>query len=275
MIKINNIDLNIIIVVLLIIVVTIYFYNNIIDYFGNTEIDLSLYEKKIFSQHGEDGVTEKIIELLYDNNDNKYYVEFGVENGMECNTRVLREIHNWKGLMMDGSNQNDTINLQKEFITKENIISLFRKYNVPKKINYLCIDIDYNDFYCLKEILKEYICDIIVLEYNATHFADEDKIVMYGHDKMWDGTNYFGGSLLAFYKLCNKYNYSLVYCDNSGTNAFFIHNNLIKSLNFINFNNIDKLYKSPNYGYINGPRGGHPADPENRKYITFEEAINI
>ena len=83
----------------------------------------------------------------------KFFVEFGVEDGFECNTRILREKYKWDGLQMDGSHFNDSINLRKEWITKENIIDLFKKYNVPKNINLLSVDIDYNDFYCLKEIL--------------------------------------------------------------------------------------------------------------------------
>jgi hypothetical protein len=113
-------------------------------------MDLSLFEKRVFSQNGEDGVTMKLVELIYNNNnDNKFYVEFGVENGMECNTKILREHYNWKGLQMDGCNENDNINLRKEFITKENVVELFRKYNVPQNINVLSVDIDFNDFYCL------------------------------------------------------------------------------------------------------------------------------
>ena len=86
-------------------------------------MDLSCFEKKIFSQNGEDGITMKLIELIYNgDNDNKYYVEFGVQDGIECNTRILRENYNWKGLQMDGGNDNNIINLKKEFITKENIV---------------------------------------------------------------------------------------------------------------------------------------------------------
>ena len=162
-------------------------------------MDLSLYENKIFSQNGEDGITMKLVELIYDSdNTNKFYVEFGVENGFECNTRILRDKYNWNGLQMDGINENYCINLRKEFITKENVVELFKKYNVPQNINLLSVDIDFNDFYCLKEILENYQCDIIICEYNATHLANEDKIVVYNKNGMWDGSNYFGGIIIIF-----------------------------------------------------------------------------
>ena len=233
-------------------------------------------KKKIFSQNGEDGVTMKLIDLIYKNdNNNKYYVEFGVENGVECNTRLLREKYNWNGLQMDGSNENNSINLKKEFITKENIVELFKKYNVPSKINLLSIDIDFNDLYCLKEILDNYLCDIIICEYNGTHLPTQDKVVIYDKNGGWDGSNYFGSSLLSLDKLARKYNYSLVYCNNNGVNCFFIHNDIIKNnnLHFLNFGDILRLYKPSKYG--NGPNGGHSQDPYNRQYITFEEAINL
>jgi nucleoid DNA-binding protein len=238
-------------------------------------MDLEVFEKKYFSQNGEDGITMKLVELIYDNNNDKFYVEFGVENGNECNTRILREKYKWNGLQMDGGHENDIINLRKEFIIKENIVELFVKYNVPKHINLLSVDIDFNDFYCLNEILKNYTCDIIICEYNATHSPDEDKIIIYDKNGSWDATNYFGASLLSFDKLAKKYNYSLIYCNENGVNCFFIHNDIIKhkNLEFKNFGDITKIYRSPRYGP--GPKGGHRQDEHNRKYIKFEEAIML
>ena len=51
------------------------------------------------------------------------------------------------------------------------------------------------------EILKKYSCDIVVVEYNATHSPLEDKIVLYNENTRWDGTDYFGASLLSYTKL--------------------------------------------------------------------------
>ena len=230
--------------------------------------DLKKYEKKIYSQNGEDGITLEIIKRLYKNNKKqKYYVEFGTQDGSECNTRILRDKKDWNGLLMDGTYENKSINLYKEFITKENIVSLFNKYNVPNHFELLSIDIDFNDFYVLNEIVKNYTIDTIICEYNAYFKPNEDNIVIYKPKGRWNGSNYFGASLLAFKNLLNKYNYSLIYTENMGVNAFFIHNNLIKN-KFINVNNIDKLYNTPKYG--KGPRGGHPKDKKNRKYINSE-----
>lgn len=236
-------------------------------------MDLNLFERKLFSQNGEDGITMKLVEMIYgDDNNNKFYVEFGVENGTECNTRVLMEKYNWKGLQMDGGNENAAINLRKEFITRENIVGLFKKYNVPQHINVLSVDIDFNDFYCLKEILANYTCDIIICEYNASHPSDDDKIITYNANGGWDGSNYYGASLLSLDKLGKKYNYSLVYCNDNGVNCFFVHNDVLKTKNIQikNVGDIAQIYKPAKYG--NGPNGGHAQDPHNRQYISFDEA---
>lgn len=225
-------------------------------------------EQKIYSQNGEDGITLYLINKILNDDSKKYfYVEFGVEDGNECNTRILRDLPNWSGLLMDGSNENESINLKKEFITKDNIVSLFKKYNVPMHINILSIDLDYNDFYILHEILKKYTCDIIICEYNSHHKSNEDKVVIYSSETMWDGTRYFGASLLALKNLCNKFEYDLFYCDKMGVNAFFVNTKYGLK------NDINEVYKSPGYDYNNG-KGGHKEDYMNRKYITSSEAMN-
>lgn len=219
-------------------------------------------EQKIFSQNGEDGITLYLKDKLFnDDSKNYFYVEFGVEDGSECNTRILRDLPNWSGLLMDGSNEDESINLKKEFITKENICSLLEKYNVPKHINILSIDIDYNDFYVLHEIIKKYTCDVIICEYNGSHKPNEDKVVIYSADTMWDGSNYFGASLLALKNLCNKFGYDLFKCDNMGVNAFFVKSEY----------GFDKGFYMPAiYG-----NGGHPEDNLKRQFITSSEALKL
>jgi hypothetical protein len=240
-------------------------------------IALNNYERKVFSQHGEDGITLKIVESLYTETPcNKYYVEFGVESGAECNTRVLREQYGWTGLMMDGRYEDANINLKREIVAKENVVQLFQKHAVPEHIHLLSVDIDYNDFYCVKEILKNYVCDILIFEYNGTHLPHEDKVVKYSSTSGWDGySNYFGASLLAWKKLADMYGYTLVCCDSSGTNCYFVRTDVLKltGVMYTNADDIALLYKTPTYGP--GPNGGHVQDPQNRTYLSFEEAVAV
>jgi len=235
-----------------------------------TIIDLSQHEARVYSQNGEDGVIKMIFECI--GKSTGTYVEFGCESGNECNTRLLREA-GWKGLLMDGSWHIPQINLQKEFITKSNINDLFKKHHVPKNLELLSIDIDYNDFYVWQAVDKSYKPDVVVIEYNATHLPHEDKIVLYHPTTMWDGTNYFGGSLLAMFNLGRSKGYSLVYAESRGVNLFFIRDDLLEQIpyTFLNTNNVQALYRVPSYG--SGPNGGHQADPKRRPYISSTTLI--
>jgi hypothetical protein len=231
-----------------------------------SKIDLSEHEFKVYSQNGEDGVIEKIFEVI--GTTNKYYVEFGVEDSTECNTRYLRKKKGWKGLMMDGGYYRPEINLQQEFITAENINSLFDKHNVPHKFDLLSVDLDYNDLYVLYSILKKskYKPRVIIAEYNASLPYDEDKTVIYNPTYMWDRTDYSSASIYSYYKLLKDFNYSIVYGEKKGVNLFAIHNDIHKD-RFKNTNNIKELYKPPKYGFWKGP---HKKDYFKRPYMTYE-----
>jgi hypothetical protein len=228
--------------------------------FAKELIDLSEHEKKIYSQNGEDGMIDTIFKNI--KTKNKYYVEFGVEDGKECNTRFLRE-KGWAGLMLDGSNENKNINLQKHFITKDNIVQLFKKYSVPKVFDFLSVDIDYNDLYVLYEILKKYRPVVICVEYNS--YIYKDAVVVYDSNNMWDKTKYFGASICAFNKLFQEYGYNLIGGNN--VNIFAIDNSLKTDIKFKYTNRPEKIYKRLN--------GYHLDDYHHRKFMVYEKAIKL
>ena len=68
------------------------------------KMNLRNFEKKVYSQNGEDGIIEEIFNRI--GTTNKFFVEFGIENGTECNTRHLLEDKGWQGLWIDGSFDN-------------------------------------------------------------------------------------------------------------------------------------------------------------------------
>jgi hypothetical protein len=227
-------------------------------------------EKKIFSQNGEDGIIRYLLSCvgIY----NFHYVEFGVENGIECNTRALwdKKDSYWKGLLMDGNYEDKKINLHKEFITAENIRPLFRKYLVPKTFDLLSIDVDGNDFYIWQAICQEYSPRIVVIEYNAN--AKDDLVIKYDPKFRWKrGSRYFGASFEALRLLGEKWGYRLVYAESQGVNLFFLREDLAKS-DFIPFlNEPEKLYRPPKYnrgkGWVN------PGDDE--RWVHARDLLSL
>ena len=170
-------------------------------------------------------------------------MEFGVENGDQCNTRMLREHYNFTGLLMDGGFENEHLNLRREFLTVDNIVELFRKYNVPHTFDLLSIDLDMFDFWILEKILHEYTPRIIVAEVNPTlghnihnqnheyfmnSFRELNSLPLgVNHPKcmeqeVWDGTRYSGANPVAFQTLLKEFGYEMVYCESCGVNCFFI-----------------------------------------------------
>lgn len=217
---------------------------NISHICSSEEIDLRLYEKRLISQNGEDGILQKIFDII--GTKSKYYVEFGAGQGNFCsNTKYFREKYGWTGLLLEGSCQdNPSINLHKEFITAENISDLFKKYNVPQEFDLISIDIDRNDFYVWRALSANYKPRVVIIEFNSLFNFDEDRVIKYDPQATWDASEYSGASILALFNLGRKLGYSLVYQESNAINLFFIRDDILEScpIKFKNMNDVSKIY---------------------------------
>eukprot|EP00775_Hariotina_reticulata_P005665 gene5665-5902_t len=159
----------------------------------------------------------------------QFFVEFGTQDGSQCTTRFLREAKNWTGLLMDGGFENSTINLHREMIYAENIVSLFQKYRVPHpSFDLLTVDIDLNTAYLLRAVLAGgYRPRMMVVEYNRNFAPDDSYVTAYTPDEVWSGTCYFGGSGLALERIAKAFGYSLVAFDRIGLNVYFVRNDIL------------------------------------------------
>jgi len=186
-------------------------------------------EGLVFSQNGEDGVIGALVARVPTLN--KYYVEFGVQNGKQRNTRALQERSAWTGLLLDGSHEDPIINLHKEFITPSNVAFLFEKYHVPKNLGLLSVDIDSYDFWITKAILEAgYSPDIPVTEVNSqvsTGLFTVPPPNVTGLPWLTPGQRNFGASPEAFAALGGKFGYKMVYCESRGVNCFMMKSSLI------------------------------------------------
>ena len=104
-------------------------------------------EFKIFSQFGDDGIIQYLINELQIDYDYQNFIEFGVENYQESNTRFLLFNNNWSGLILDSSKENIeqiknssyywkySLEAKSSFIDKDNINSLINESKIDKKKN--------------------------------------------------------------------------------------------------------------------------------------------
>lgn len=202
----------------------------------NKEISsLKDVEFKIFSQFGDDGIIQWLIHNI--DIDNEVFVEFGVENYKEANTKFLMFNNNWSGFVMDGSTENIE-NLKKQdyfwrynlkakdaFITKENINDLLLEQNIESNVGLLHIDLDGNDYYIFDEIncLSP---NILILEYNSLFGIQREISVPYRDDfyrtKAHYSNLYFGASLKALHSLAYKKGFVFIGCNQAGNNAYFV-----------------------------------------------------
>lgn len=213
---------------------------------------LNRYEAKHYSQFGEDGIIGAIFQRV--GATDKFCVEFGVGNGTECNTAYLVRKRGWSTLWMDALEGASEV-IKRENITAENINQLFIKHNVPRTFDLLSIDVDYNTYWVWKAI-EGFSPRVVVVEYNAFLPLTESLAVPYDPHGIWDGTTYYGASLLALTKLATEKGYTLVACDNSGNDAFFVRNDL--KYNFLS-RSIEEIYRPFKCGeVVNGRRTGHP-----------------
>lgn len=199
--------------------------------------ELSLSEYSIFSQWGDDGVIQFLINQI--EIENKYFIEFGVENYQESNTRFLLMNSNWSGLIIDSS-QSNVSSIKKsnlywkydltavcEFITAENIDYLISKHCSIYNPGILSIDLDGIDYWVWKNILSVNPI-IVIIEYNSIFGNERSLTVPYNskfeRSKAHYSNLYFGASIKALYDLAIEKDYSLIHCTSNGNNAYFVKN---------------------------------------------------
>jgi len=218
---------------------------------------------KTYSQNDEDGIINEIFNRI--GTTDKRFVEFGVDNGLECNGHFL--LHKgWNGLWINGSKKhcNEIRKLFKKplelkqlvlvnaFINAENINEIISKnftgLQTKQEIDLLSIDIDGNDYHVWKAIN----CispRVVVIEYNAIFPPWHEWVMPYNAAHIWDGSDNFGASLKSLELLADTLGYQLVGTNLTGVNAFFVKRNLAKDW-FVSPASAEKLYNPARYDLV-------------------------
>ena len=225
-----------------------------------------LYEHQVHSQNGEDGIIAEIFRRI-GTTDNTF-LEVGVGNGLENNTAYLLT-QGWTGCWVEGEPRevqairdnlrrrlsDETLKLIELFVTMENIAPALNAAAVPEDLDLLSIDVDRNTYW-IWLALAHVRARVVVVEYNAAFPASVDWKVEYNPQALWDGSFYYGASLKAFELLGRRLGYCLVGCDLTGTNAFFVKQELCQGAFCEPFDS--ETHYELLRGWIWGDKTGHP-----------------
>jgi hypothetical protein len=205
---------------------------------GAHEIDQA--EFKVFSQFGEDGIVQFLVQRVPVTN--RVFVELGVEDYTESNTRFLLLHDAWGGLIVDegtahvrfvkasGLAWQTTLEAVTGFVDRDNVDTIVRAAGIEGDIGLLSIDIDGNDLWVL-QTLEAVSPRILVVEYNS--LFGQDLAVSVPYDPAFRRLErhyshlYWGASLKALATVGSGKGYALVAGNRAGNNAFFVRRDVL------------------------------------------------
>lgn len=200
-------------------------------------------EFRIFSQWGEDGIIQYLIGQVPIAR--QLFVEFGVQDYAESNTRFLLCNDGWEGLILDagdahrefvarrGLDWRHTLDARTAFVTRESIDGLLAGAGLRGDIGLLSVDIDGNDYW-VWEAVAAVSPRLVVIEYNSDLGGELPLAVPYQADfdrtRAHHSNQYWGASLAALGHLARRKGYALVGSNSAGNNAFFVRRDVLSGL---------------------------------------------
>lgn len=212
---------------------------------NNDSLTVTDAEFSVFSQNGEDGIIQYILNKLELPAEFRTFVEFGVQDYYESNTRFLLQGYNWKGLIIDGSRKNIRRIVDSPYFWKhglqvshtwlhcDNINQTISASGLSGTIGILSIDLDGIDYWIWDAIhvIKPI---IVIIEWNS-RFGPEAALTV-PYDIHFNRYQYcksgtiWGASITALNDLASSLGYSLICSNTSGNNLFFVCNKWLSGL---------------------------------------------
>lgn len=178
---------------------------------------------------------DQLLDIVFDNvgttNHTPFCVEFGfnstaLTSGSGANVANLVLERGWSCLLLDGDNENPSINLHKHFLLPSTIAAVFKQYHVPSQPEYISIDVDSTDLWLFESLLGTYKAMLYSVEYNSNYPLDSAITFPNDPNERWQGDRGYGASLKALDLVARRHGYSLLWVVPS-LDAFFIRNDLI------------------------------------------------
>ena len=237
-----------------------------------TPLNPVLHGWKSYSQTDEDGIIEYCLERISEVSiESKTFVEIGCGNGTENNSHLLL-LKGYRGVWIDGSRSNidfiamnlggkafDNLLVIEQLISpSENKLPIrCKEFLKTDSLDFLSIDIDGYDEELAPIFIKTLDPKLVCVEYNAK-FRPPISLKLEPKDNhQWRGDDYYGSSLQSWSDTMNSLGFTLVSCNISGVNAFFIKNQLLHCLEKVY--DTESLYMPARYWAAKGNNHGHKA----------------
>lgn len=197
---------------------------------------VTAHQMKVFSQFGEDGMLDFLVRHAAAPVP-RTFVEFGVEDYREANTRLLCELGGWRGLVIDGGSSHlrfvkhrklgthRGLRAVQSFLTTDNVDAVIASHAPAGPLGILSVDVDGVDYWLSQAITAR--PAIVVSECNpyfgsglTVSIPDEpafDRLAAHASGV------YYGASVRALHDLWTARGYRLVAVSSEGLNLFFVH----------------------------------------------------
>ena len=236
---------------------------------------LTTHGRKFFSQNDEDGILLEILRRL-EISGPSVFLEFGVDDGTECNTIILLAL-GWRGVWVGGGTLSFDLPQEKarlkfvqRWIKRDNAVSLARQglaaVNADlRDVRMASVDLDGNDGPIVRALLAAGVApDVFIVEYNAKFPPGVEFEMPYDEKHVWQGDDYQGVSLQSWTGIFAA-EYSLVACNENGTNAFFVKSDHMQRFDDVP-KNIAQIYRIGHYGPY--ATSGHRTSPRTVRYLA-------
>ena len=223
--------------------------------------NLNEVDFKVFSQNGEDGIIDYLLFSLQI--EKAKFIEIGVGDYYESNTRFLFERSSGDGLIIDiianfkkRAEKNirlwrGNLKILNRKIDSENILATLKEFNFFDNIDLFSIDVDSIDYWILEKMPKKF-CKLIVAEYNP-YFGSNLEISV-PNDKNFDRSKYhhsnlcFGASLKSIINLLDRKGFIFLGTNLFKNNAFFVNSDFKDNL-FLEIPNNNELNSFTNASF--------------------------
>ena len=196
---------------------------------------LATVEFRVHSQFGDDGIIQWLTAKLP--GIPKLFVEFGVEDYTESNTRFLMVNNGWRGFVMDGSPHNiarlrrrpwfwrHDLATRACFVTRENVDREIANWAAGRDVGLLHIDVDGNEYW-LWDAIESIVPAIVIMEYNAVFGPERPVTIPYNANfrrlEAHHSGQYYGASIAALTHLAHTKGYALIGTNSAGNNVYFV-----------------------------------------------------